>query len=343
VTGAQGPEVPRDGAVNPNEPLVSKPPSARVAFSVLRFVVVVGIVAGILYATFSNWAEVKAAIAVVPPLSLVLAFMATALGIFSGVRVWHVVLQEMGSDPTFIRAAQVNLVGLLGKYLPGSVWAYVLQTELSNRAGIPRARAFVALLVATGVSAVSAFAMAPLALPLVEEPLARLALALAPLTIITLYPPLLGWIVRTALRVLRRPQPNIAFDWPHVRRAVGWSLITWSCFGSQLWLLANSLTDPGLGGWVRSTSAMALAMTLGFLAFLAPSGLGVREAFIVAALTPQLSTGAALGIALLSRFLFTVADVLTAGGAAYAARRETSPAHPVDVEGIHRGDAHDRR
>ena len=115
-----------------------------------------------------------------------------------------------------------------------------------------------------------------------------------------------------------------------VRRAVGWALVTWALFGAHLWFLANSLAEPGLGGWTRITAAMALAMTLGFLAFLAPSGLGVREAFIVAALTPALTPGAALGIALVSRFLFTLADLTAAGLAVLAARRELS--RPEDSE-----------
>jgi hypothetical protein len=287
--------------------------------------------------TVENWSEVVVAVRSVSSLSLVLAFAMTCVGIFAGVRVWHVVLQEMGSSLTFRRAAEVNLVGLLGKYLPGSVWAYALQTELSRRAGVPRARAFVALLVATGVSAVTAFAMAPLSLPLVDRPLVRLALTLAPLALITLVPAVLGIIVRTALTLLRRPQPELRFTWRTVRRAAGWAFVTWACFGTQLWVLASSVGDIGHGAWVLSTSAMALAMTLGFLAFVAPSGLGVREAFIVAVLAPVMTPGAALGIALLSRFLFMCADLLCAGGSTLVARREmrsSAAVPPAEVDVI---------
>jgi uncharacterized membrane protein YbhN (UPF0104 family) len=71
--------------------------------------------------------------------------------------------------------------------------------------------------------------------------------------------------------------------------------------------------------------AFAVAMTVGLFAVFAPSGLGVREAVLVAALLPLLGpgdgVGVALGIALASRMLFILADVVTAGLAALAGVR----------------------
>jgi uncharacterized membrane protein YbhN (UPF0104 family) len=67
-------------------------------------------------------------------------------------------------------------------------------------------------------------------------------------------------------------------------------------------------------------------MTTGMFAFLSPSGLGVREAVLVAAMVPVLASaggvGAATGIALASRLIFTIADLLGAGVAALIAVRQ---------------------
>ena len=57
---------------------------------------------------------------------------------------------------------------------------------------------------------------------------------------------------------------------------------------------------------------MALAITLGFVVVVAPSGIGVREAVLVATLAPVLDTSQALAIALVARLLFTVADLIAA-------------------------------
>ena len=53
-------------------------------------------------------------------------------------------------------------------------------------------------------------------------------------------------------------------------------------------------------------------MTVGFLVFVAPSGIGVREAVIVVALAPVLDHPEALAVALVARLLFTLADLLAA-------------------------------
>jgi len=57
---------------------------------------------------------------------------------------------------------------------------------------------------------------------------------------------------------------------------------------------------------------MALAMTVGFIVVVAPSGIGIREAIIVAVLAPVLNGPEALAVALVARLLFTLADLVAA-------------------------------
>jgi hypothetical protein len=51
----------------------------------------------------------------------------------------------------------------------------------------------------------------------------------------------------------------------------------------------------------------------------APSGAGAREALIVAALAGVMDEGQALGVAVVSRMLFTLTDLVMAGAAAASA------------------------
>ena len=69
---------------------------------------------------------------------------------------------------------------------------------------------------------------------------------------------------------------------------------------------------------------MAVSVSAGIFVPVAPSGLGVREGVLVAGLLPFLTSaggaGAALGIAVASRMIFTVGDVAGAGTAALAVK-----------------------
>jgi hypothetical protein len=58
--------------------------------------------------------------------------------------------------------------------------------------------------------------------------------------------------------------------------------------------------------------AFAAAYVLGYLALFAPAGLGVREGFLVAFLTPTLGAGGAALAAVTSRVWTTVVEVIPA-------------------------------
>ena len=53
-------------------------------------------------------------------------------------------------------------------------------------------------------------------------------------------------------------------------------------------------------------------MTVGALVVVSPSGIGVREAVLVATLAPVLEPSSALAVALVLRVVFTLADLLAA-------------------------------
>ena len=48
---------------------------------------------------------------------------------------WQVMVDDLGKPIGYRRGAQSCLVGQLGKYMPGSAWAYVLQMELGGKTG----------------------------------------------------------------------------------------------------------------------------------------------------------------------------------------------------------------
>jgi uncharacterized membrane protein YbhN (UPF0104 family) len=310
-------EVSEVGAVPGRHPLVHR------LIQLGRVVVFVAVVAAVVYAVDKEWGSVRKTIGSLSWKSLIAAFAAIVLGMFATVRVWEHLLAAMGIRIPYLRAAQINLVGQLGKYLPGSVWAFVLQAQLGKRYGLYRPKALVALMLSAGVTTVAALVLAAFASPeLVDHfgPAAWLVCA-GPLTVFLLYPPLLTKIANLVLRVIRKPQLRKPLIGPAVFRALVWALISWVFWGLQLWLLTGGLNlHQSFSTVLVCTGAFALGMSAGFLAFFLPSGVGVREAVIVAGLAPIAHHGTALALALTSRLLFTIADVSTALTALLAAR-----------------------
>lgn len=304
--------------------------------SVARPVVAVLVLAAVGYAVASQWSEVRTAIRALAWQSVLLAFVAVVAGTLAGVASWRALLREEGHPLPPRVAARIFLVGQLGKYLPGSVWSVVLQMELARQAQVPRARAFTASLAWVGLSVSSALTVGLLGLPVLAEtrnPLAWVLPVLLPPALVCSHPAVLTRLVDLVLRLLRRAPLPHALGWRGVGEAFGWLLVTWMCYGVQLWLLANALGAPGWTGLLRCLGGFSLALTAGVVFLLAPSGAGVREGIIVAALAGVMSEGEALGIAVVSRMLFTVSDILTAGTAAlFGARRVRAEAETPTVD-----------
>ncbi|MFG1951466.1 YbhN family protein [Micromonospora sp. NPDC048830] len=306
----------------------------------VRVVVIVAIAAGMTWSVVDQWPQVRSTWLGLAWQSVALSVLAALLGMVANTMAWRAAVADLGHRVSVAAALRICLVGQLGKYIPGSVWAYVLQIELSRRAGLPRARAFLATLVSVGLGVTAALGLGLLSLPALRDAAAgdetsyadsvRVALwivaALFPVALVCALPRVLTALVQLTLKVLRRPPLEHRLTWPGVLRVVGWSALGYGLFGVHLWLLANAQAAPGLDGLLRSVGSFAIAMTVGMFAFLSPSGLGVREAVLVAALAPFLAgsggVGAAMGIALASRLIFTIADVIAAGLAALSGVRQ---------------------
>ena len=312
---------------------VTAPPrTARAALlKGLRLLITLAIAASITYAVVRLWPDVRSTLLSLNGWTLAGSFLAALAAIAANVKAWQAVLHELDHEVPTVSAGQIYLVGQLGKYLPGSVWAFVLQVELSLRAGIPRARAFAASLMLVGLSTTAALLLGLFGIPtLVEVGGAAVwgAAVLAPVAVICAIPPVLSRLVDIFLRVLGRAGLNHRLRLTGLLRIMGWSGLAWTLFGIHFYLLG-----VGAGGGLNPTltdaiGSFALAMTAGLLAVASPSGLGIREAVLVASLSPFGGVGTALGVALASRLILTVADVLAAGVAAWSARglRNAQPA-----------------
>lgn len=291
---------------------------------VIRPVAAVLIIAAVVYAVVSQWSAVEHGITDMAWQSVALAFACVIIGSCTAVMSWRALLAEEGHRISPLDAGRIFLVGQLGKYLPGSVWSVVVQMELAKRAGVPRARTFTASLCWIGLSLSSALTVGLIGLPVIasaKTPVAWLLVALLPFALVCSHPRVLTRIVDLILRLLRKAPLPHAFTWRGVLHAFGWLLVTWFFYGVQLWLLANSLGAPGWAGFLRCLGGFAVALGAGVVFIVAPSGAGAREALIVAALAGVMSEGSALGVAVVSRMLFTVADIVLAGVAALSAWR----------------------
>jgi len=291
---------------------------ARIAF----FAVVIAV---FVIALHSRWNQVQGSL---DKLSIFDVLIATAFGfgnIFTSMLGWRTLLADIGSKLPLPVAMRVFFVGQLGKYLPGSVWTVVAQADLGRDYDIQPRRTVAVSVVAMGVSLSGALAIAAVTLPF-ASPGAFVhywwAMFLLPLLVIGLMPSNVDRLTHLLLKVLRREPPDHEFTWRGVVRSLGWYLVSWVCVGLQVYVLAVVLHAPSGRALALSLGGTALAFAAGFVAIFVPAGAIVREAVLVAVLSPVLKAGPALVIAVVSRLVATVGDGVFAAVALGVARRK---------------------
>lgn len=81
--------------------------------------------------------------------------------------------------------------------------------------------------------------------------------------------------------------------------------LTWTLCGA---LLSRAVGADWLSGFLTG-GLLCAGIVIGFLAFLAPAGAGVREAVLVVGVSPLIGTSAAVAVGILARMVSLVSDV----------------------------------
>jgi uncharacterized membrane protein YbhN (UPF0104 family) len=302
-----------------------------------RWILILAVIVFASYYFARQWSGVQTALQAISPLSMVASFVVQILGLFCGTLAWVSLLNGLGPKVPVVRGAQIALVGGLGKYVPGSLWAYVLQMELGRAHGIVRGRVLVASLYAAGVGVVSSLVLGGLAMPTVMAGHRELLwlFLLLPVGLACLHPKVMTWLATLILRVFKRPPLPYTVSFTTVLRAFLLTLLSYALYGLHLWFLVNALVDPNARILMLLTGAISLGFTIGLFAFVLPSGIGAREAILIGAMTLVLNQSAASAVSLVSRAMFVASDLVVAGAAALAAvvvRRRLMPADASEIE-----------
>lgn len=306
------------------------------AVDLLRVGFLVVILLVVAVALWTNWEAVRSDLGRLGAPTLAAATLLALLSPFLTVLGWRVLLADLGSRLHIAPASGVFFVGQLGKYLPGSVWSVVVQTEMAARLGVPRRRTAVCGLLCIGLSALTGMIAGLPALPTlltrgeVDVPWWSVPLVIAVLLPL-LWPPLLNLGIRRALVVLRRPPLEHDLGPAAVARSSVWFTSSWLVGGLSVWVLARELA-PGDADPSRlllvAVSGYLLAAGIGMFSIVVPAGVGVRDGVMVLLLATQMSFSAAAAVVVVARFLTVLGDVVwAAAGWLWGRSHDLLPEH----------------
>lgn len=236
---------------------------------------------------------------------------------------WSLLMGEMGQPVSLRRALPIWLGSQLGKFLPGKVWTVAGRVYLAERSGLDALTVSLTLLLEVGLIVVTGILLAAIAVALGSDlaiPGGRFLFLLLVPGFVALHPRVFSFLVNAGLRVLRRPAVRLAWSGRRHALLVASFLASWVLYGAAFYLFLTSLSvaaaSPHLSSWHGFVSVLCLhtlSWIVGFLAFVTPGGLGIREASLAFFLGSFMPAAAATLAALLARLWITVAELLAIG------------------------------
>ncbi len=265
------------------------------------------------YGLYSEWPQVTAGLGLLHWYSPILSLAAAMAGTSCLMAAWRTLLADLGSPLPVRAAARVNFIAQLGKYVPGAVWAFAAQVELGHDYQVPRRRSFASVATSLVITVGSGLVLALVTLPFASPAVIRhywWVLCAVPVIIAGLCPPVLGRVLDRVLTVARSQPLELRPSWRGLGRALAWNLAGWLLLGLMTWTLVSDMAGLRGSGLLLSVGGYSLAYAAGMLLVVIPGGIGARELILVAALSVVLPHGGAVAVALVSRVVTTVSDLV---------------------------------
>lgn len=235
-------------------------------------------------------------------------------GYFASAALWGLIVADLGGPRLPVpEAVRLFMIANLGRYVPGKLWQIASLATLARGRGVKGSRAAAAAVLGQGVALAAAtlvglggFLAAPAGLRAWGV---GAATVIAAVVMLVAVPPVFRGIAGLWLRLTGTPAPE-GVQGTHGVRWLTLYVLNWTLYAFSFWVLVASF---GLQAPVLPVaSAFAAAYVLGYLMVFAPAGIGVREGFLVALLTPHLGVVASGAVAVIARLWTTVVELAPA-------------------------------
>ncbi len=264
-----------------------------------------------------SWDEIGPTWRALRPLWLAGGVLLLALGWFGLAIVWHSLNRQMGDNLPLRKALRAYLVGQLGKYVPGKVWAVAARIHIARTQGGRSVPAFASttveqvLWMASGLGIGCGFLGFSRAVP------ANLRAGLAVLAVagvaLMLWPSLFSRLVALAARMVRRRVEVRDLRTRTLLQFLVLHCALWIWVGVGFVCVVAAVYPVNMNQVLGLCAVFAVSRVAGVLVVFAPAGMGVTEASLIYFLGQVVPLPVAITVAALTRMCLIASDLLCAG------------------------------
>ena len=269
-----------------------------------------------------NWGQLTSYAWRLRPLPLVLSLALYVAGVGLGVLEWSLIIGRLAGVHSLRKNAKIYSYSTLAKHLPGFYWYVAGRMLLYDEEGVAKTTTATSAALELASTILSGLLVYLLSLPFcLSTYLAGLpsiwrsgylVLLIAILGVVFLRPSLVSAVLSRLARFLGKQEMAVAFGVKDTLTWLALHSLAWVAGGVVLYLLITAL-QPFPWAALPATINMTVAAGLvSLVAFIFPSGLGIREITLAYLLSFYVPLPVAAVLALLFRLWIVVGDLLWA-------------------------------
>lgn len=262
---------------------------------------------------FNNWQEFIQSVEnfnlfpIILSLGLLLIFYTTHSII------WKLIIKDLGHDISIKKAIKIRSISEIGRYTPGKIWHFLGRTYFSKKLGIPKTTTLTSLAIETLSMMVSAVTIFLLFSSNIIEMNALLILSILLISLIILRSKYFNILINKILIKKGKIKKKININIPLTSLITILILygVSWIIIGGSLLLTIKSLfPEISYFSILNITGIFAISWVIGYISFLTPGGIGIREGTMAILLSSQLSQPIAIAVPILFRILTVISELL---------------------------------
>ncbi len=267
-----------------------------------------------------NWNQVRTLHFQLNYVLLSLALVCILVAYLVNTAAWRYGINLFATRRPFSFRQSIGMVNTtqLTKYIPGKIWGYAMQAALVDRNEFPISTVLSINLFLALSSAFLCLLLGGLYFIFFSLLLAPLVSVIATAAILLVYVFFLGFngsffsiLTKVFERILRRPISACRFTLRQIMSMQLFMLISAAALGASALLCALGMGFPVRGRLVLTVvSGFLFSDTVGFLAFLVPGGVGVRESLFYLLLREHGGESFALILPIVMRLMSMLVDAL---------------------------------
>lgn len=249
-------------------------------------------------------------------INLIIVFLAVILFIFYFLLrsfLWRMILDYKGHKISFKKTAYLWGFSEFKRYVPGNIWSFLSRVSLFADTGIDKKTVGLALLDEIQLIVISSSLISIFALPLILSATGgqMKELLIGSLAGIIAYCIVIGYIYKKRTKhgtfLTNIYLPNYSLSQKITLTII--SVLTFFIFGFATFVVCLSVTSFSLSLSLTLSSFFVFALLVGYLSFITPMGLGVREGVVTIGLAPIVTISTAGFLSIFSRIILIISEV----------------------------------